>query len=139
MLCAYYDCSCDSHALFAKRQIAKSEDYKKHLNQYMVIDLDITGFISLARKQNKELRNLPELIESIIREELISIYPYLDREKPLMDCMIRCIEKEEKKFVFIIDECDAVIREAKDDESAQVAYLDLLRSWFKNDSFPSEY
>ncbi len=52
------------------------------------------------------------------------------------DLLIRSVEKKEgKPFVFIIDEWDAMIREAKDDETAQKRYLDLLREWFKNGTF----
>lgn len=37
--------------------------------------------------------------------------------------------------MFIIDEWDALIREAKNNEEIQMAYLNLLREWFKNNSF----
>ena len=39
------------------------------------------------------------------------------------------------EIIFIIDEWDAMIREAKDDPVAQEAYLNLLRGWFKNSNF----
>ena len=47
-----------------------------------------------------------------------------------------CVAKgpDGKQFIFIIDEWDAIIREAKEDEEAQTAYLNLLRGWFKNTS-----
>ena len=32
MLCAYYDCSCDSHALFDDKEIARTEGYLTHLD-----------------------------------------------------------------------------------------------------------
>ena len=50
MLTAYYDCSCDSHNLFDDKKIAETKDYEKHLNQYNVINLDITSFISPAQR-----------------------------------------------------------------------------------------
>ena len=34
MLCAYYDKSCDSHALFDGLAISKDETYEKYLNKY---------------------------------------------------------------------------------------------------------
>ena len=34
MLCAYYDKSCDSHALFDGLAISKDETYEQHLNKY---------------------------------------------------------------------------------------------------------
>lgn len=45
------------------------------------------------------------------------------------------MEKTGKKFVFIIDEWDALIREAKDDVVAQKRYFNLLREWFKSNNF----
>ena len=42
LLCAYYDCSCDSHGLFDEKEIAGAEGYLVHLNQYHVMNLDIT-------------------------------------------------------------------------------------------------
>ena len=50
MLCAYYDCTCDSRELFRDKTIAHADDYSEHLNQYHVICLDITAFISEVRK-----------------------------------------------------------------------------------------
>ena len=50
MLCAYYDKSCDSHALFSGYKIAQEESYERHLNQYIVVNLDITDFISEAKR-----------------------------------------------------------------------------------------
>ena len=43
MLSAYYDKSCDSGKLFEKLKIAEDESYKRHLNKYDVIYLDMTG------------------------------------------------------------------------------------------------
>ena len=74
MLCAYYDCSCDSHGLFDDKEIAQTEGYLAHLNQYHVISLDVAGFVSMVKKQHKALGTVPELIEKRIYEELVSFY-----------------------------------------------------------------
>lgn len=55
MLTAYYDCSCDTHDLFADKRIAESENYEEHINQYNVICLDVSGFISEAKRLQKSL------------------------------------------------------------------------------------
>lgn len=52
MLCAYYDKSCDSEALFQGLEIAKDESFHKYLNKYDVIFLDITEFTSDAFIRN---------------------------------------------------------------------------------------
>ena len=44
MLCAYYDKSCDSKALFDDLNISLDASYGKYLNKFPVIYLDITDF-----------------------------------------------------------------------------------------------
>ena len=136
MLTAYYDCSCDSHSLFDDKVIAGAGDYEEHINKYNVICLDISGFISYARREKIQLADVPLVIASALRKEIVAIDPEATNEKSLEDCLIHCAEREDgRPFVFIIDEWDALIREAKDDENAQMAYLDLLRGWFKDTTF----
>ena len=134
MLCAYYDCSCDSRELFDDKEIAKTEGYLRHMNQYHVVNLDIAGFLSEAARVNIPLLNVPNMIADAVYGELIEGYPELEG-KSLTDAMIVCVEKSGKEFVFIIDEWDVLIREAKGDTAAQKKYLNLLREWFKNSSF----
>lgn len=136
MLCAYYDCSCDSHTLFDDKKIAGCDSYAVHLNQYNVIYLDITSFISTAQRESFSLRDVPGNIIKAIRDELSMIIKDLPTGKTLEECLKMCVDQTGgKPFVFIIDEWDALIREAKDDPIAQEAYLNLLRSWFKNGNF----
>ena len=134
MLCAYYDCSCDSHALFDDKEIAKTEGYLKHLNKYHVIHLDITGFISEAARADRPLLDIPNMIADAVCRELTKSWPELEG-KSLTDAMVSCVEKTGREFVFIIDEWDALIREAKSDAAVQKKYLNFLRGWFKNGNF----
>ena len=138
MLCAYYDHTCNSHSLFDDKEISKTERYADHLNKYNVIYLDIAGFISDVTRQNGNIKKVVNKIADSIHSELISEYPELKDKTGLSDCMIAYTEVSGMKFVFIIDEWDAVIREAKDDEQTQKAYLNLLREWFKNGNFTSK-
>ena len=138
MLCAYYDHTCNSHSLFDDKEISKTECYADHLNKYNVIYLDIAGFISDVTRQDGSIKKVVNKIADSIHSELISEYPELKDKTGLSDCMIAYTEITEMKFVFIIDEWDAVIREAKNDEQTQKAYLNLLREWFKNGNFTSK-
>ena len=136
MLSAYYDCSCDSQELFHNKIISRSKSYSAHLNRYNVIYLEITSFVSAANRQSVSLREVPNMIVNTLHDELVSMRPEFPKEKSLTDLLIRCVEQNGgEPFVFIIDEWDALIREAKDDETAQKIYLDLLREWFKNGNF----
>ena len=50
MLAAYYDRTCDSRSLFDQKSIARTKAYQTYLNQFNVIFLDISGFISSVRQ-----------------------------------------------------------------------------------------
>jgi len=134
MLCAYYDCSCDSHMLFDDKEIAQTEGYLTHLNQYHVISIDVTGFLSLAQRKGVPLKDVPNMIVDAVQAELGELYPECIRDN-LTDSLIRCVDRTGRSFVFVIDEWDALIREAKEDSVAQKRYLNLLREWFKNNNF----
>ena len=44
MIDAYYSLGCDSTKLFEDTKIAESSDFKKYMNKYNVIHLDISSF-----------------------------------------------------------------------------------------------
>ena len=114
MLTAYYDCTCDSHELFGDKSIAKANDYEKYINKYNVICLDITGFISEVKRKQESLRLVPNRIADAIQGEL----GVFEVGESLNTSLIRFVSETGKQIVFIIDEWDAMIREAKDDEAA---------------------
>ena len=136
MLVAYYDASCDSHSLFDDKKIAGCESYEKHINRYNVIYLEITSFISQARREGMTLGQVPGLIVKTLSDELDELYPSLSIYKECGKKMTALAEQNGgRKFIFIIDEWDAVIREGAKDPDAQKTYLELLREWFKNGTF----
>lgn len=138
MLCAYYDHTCKSDSLFDDKEISKLNSYEDHRNKYNVIYLDIAAFVSDVRRRDGNIKNVVNEIVEAIHVELVEDYPELKSIKKLTKCMTEYVKLSEKKFVFIIDEWDAIIREAKNDAETQKAYLDLLREWFKNGNFTSE-
>ena len=109
----------------------------EYMNQYHIINLDITSFISSAKRQQQPMCDIPEKIVQAIYHDLITMDPELQEKKnfSLTDSLIQFVEKTGKNIIFIIDEWDALIREAKEDQTAQEAYLNLLREWFKNNNF----
>lgn len=135
MLTAYYGNTCDSHPLFDKYRISKDESYEKYINHFHVISLDVTGFISEARKRGISLQDVPEQISVAIKNDVETQYPELGRGLTLNDALIGLVQKTGKKIVFIIDEWDSMIRETSGDSEAQGRYLNLLMGWFKNNSF----
>ncbi|MBQ7371861.1 MAG: AAA family ATPase [Blautia sp.] len=132
MLCAYYDRTCDSSSLFENYEISEDETYKKHLNQYDVIYLDMTGIIGAAEDD--------KIISFVIRNvtrELCEAYPDIKVQEAFFGTLANAVETIGNKFIVIIDEWDAPIREAKN-EKAQREYLEFLRSLFKNSGVTSK-
>ena len=64
MIDAYYSLGCDSTKLFENTQIAKCADFKKYMNKYNVIHLDISSFWDFYKEN---------LVEKIIELSLIHI------------------------------------------------------------------
>ncbi len=135
MLCAYYDHSCDSHDLFSGKEISGTDRYEDHINRYNVISIDMAGAISKLKRQNGSLNGIVGFVCDGIRKELVEAYPELSKIADVSDCIVKCVDITGRRFIFIIDEWDAVIREAKEDDRTQQSYLDLLREWFKNRNF----
>ena len=132
MLCAYYDRSCDSSGLFEDLEIATEDkyavSYRKHLNKYDVIYLDMTAVIGAV--SNKE-DIVPFVIRNVTRE-LVEAYPQVKVAEAFYDTLANAVSLAGTKFIMIIDEWDAPIREAGDAPKAQLDYLEFLRSLFKN-------
>lgn len=126
MLCAYYDRSCDSSALFKDLEIAVDPDYETHRNQYNVIYLDMTGILLAAKEENKELTSF---IIQVLSRELHESWTELEISADLSDMLARATVSDGIKFIMIIDEWDAPIRETPEQQSR---YLKLLRMLFKN-------
>lgn len=71
-------------------------------------------------------------IENAIMEELRKAYPEVDRQDSLPGTIYSIAEATGQMFIIIIDEWDALFREAKDDVQLQEEYISLLRGLFKN-------
>jgi len=135
MLCAYYDHTCDSHSLFDSYEISKDKDYTTHMNQYQVVYLDMTQVMAEA-DEDSECKDIVAFIRKKITEELLKYYPELEFDSAFSNTLINAVEcskKSEddtpKKFIMIIDEWDAPIRETP---KISEKYLNFLRMLFKS-------
>ena len=128
MLCAYYDKTCNSSKLFDDLVIARDVEingtYRQHLNQYDVIYLDMTNVLGKA-----EPHDIVPFIQNSVTEELLDTYPDLKAGNVFDETLLHAVELTGNKFIMIIDEWDAPIREA---HKFQKAYLEFLRTLFKS-------
>lgn len=93
MLCAYYDCSCDSHSLFDDKEIAGTEGYLAHLNQYQVINLDMATFLSVAQRKGIPPKEVPDMIVDRLLAELTEICPDCTGRREFTDCLVRQVSR----------------------------------------------
>ncbi len=124
MLCAYYDKTCDSHELFAGFEIAKDQTYEKYIGKYDVIYLDMTNLLGKVTPEDL----IPYIIKKV-SEELGSIYPVAAAAGSFDEVLVRTVDHTGNKFIMIIDEWDAPIRETPEIERD---YLKFLRMLFKS-------
>jgi hypothetical protein len=133
MLSAYYDKSCDSRSLFEDLEIASDPSFEEHLNKYDVIYLDMTWFISVA----EDIETVVADVQEKVLGELFQTYPDVKKKSTLSEVLSSICKISGNKFIFIIDEWDALFREAKNDTEIQKKYIQLLRGLFKS-SFTDE-
>ena len=127
MLCAYYCVGCDSAPLFDDLEIAQDGTYRAHLNQYNVLYLDISGFIGEAGARGM----LDAIIENV-SYEIYDVFPGIKEAKTLGNLLNNCVVASGRQFIAIIDEWDTPIRDKAFNAEMQKAYLEFLRSLFKN-------
>lgn len=132
MLAAYYSQGCDSAELFKGFQIECDETYSEHLNRYDVICLNMQRFLIRAKDQR-----MTEYLERVVIEEIREVYGDLfsEKETVLAAVLERIFVKTKKKFIFLIDEWDCVMRERQDSEAMQKQYLDFLRDLLKDQPY----
>ena len=141
MLCAYYDKSCDSRELFRGLEAEKHKSFEKCLNKYLVISIDMTDFTTKYRGE----REIVSLIQHEIMDDIVEVFPdtKIKERDDLMDVLYNINESTGDRFVMIIDEWDAILREMGTDEYITTSYVDLLRRLFKgsgsNDVFAGAY
>ncbi len=129
MLCAYYDQSCDSRSLFEDLKIAKDPSFEEHLNKYPVIYLDMSDFVTEIKDAT-----IVKQMQQTMKEDIHKAYPDVEMKEneSLMSFLIRINDGTRQKFIFIIDEWDAICREFDKQPEVMNEYVDWLRRMFKS-------
>lgn len=127
MVDAYYSLGCDSTKLFEDTRISSSADYKKYMNQYNVIHIDVSTFWDSYKDNIVE-----KIIEYIYKDFKIVFGEELDYQDNISYVLVKIYQKTNTPFVIIIDEWDCVIRNSTDTELVH-KYLQFLHSLFKSE------
>ena len=131
MIDAYYSLGCDSTKLFENTKLSQTPDYKKYMNKYNVIHLDISSFWDNFKE------NIVEKIQEYIVDELKQEFgDKVDFTKMLSVVLMSIYNMTNTSFIIIIDEWDCIIRNSGDEELVH-KYLQFLHSLFKSEESKS--
>ncbi len=126
MLTAYYSRGCHSETMFDGKEISKWDSFKTHLNRYDLIRLDVQWFLSPSRSADTVVSHM----EQCVLKELKEYYPEVS-EPSLSETLAAVKQTTGNKFIIIIDEWDALIRDEAENLTVQEEYIGFLRSLFK--------
>lgn len=136
MLTAYYSRGCNSGQLFAGTLIAKNKEFHKHLNRYDVIHFDVQWCSVNAESVSDTVSYLTKRIMEELRAEFPEVS--LSGQSRVGDALSDIAQATGRKFIIIIDEWDALIRDEADNVRIQEEYIDFLRGLFKGTE-PARY
>lgn len=85
-----------------------------------------------AKKQD-----VTDYLEQVVISDIGEVYGELfsDKETVLAAVLEQIYAKTKKKFIFLIDEWDCVMRERQESEVLQKQYLDFLRNLLKDQPY----
>lgn len=125
----------DASEVFDRMKIAEYPEYKTHLNQHNVIYIDFSKMDDSCSSYQDYISNIKELL----REDLHGAYPQCQfREKgTVAEDLMRIHQKTEEKFVFVLDEWDAVFHASFVTENDQKSFLLFLKGLLKDQPYVS--
>lgn len=130
MIGAFFGKTGKGDNIFCNLAISKEKGYEAHLNRHDVIYIDF----SKAPKGCKSYVQYISRIEDGIIEDLIMAYPDcgIKKDESVWDAFRKIYEKTDKKFLFIMDEWDAVFHMPFISMEDRKEYL-LFLKWFLKD------
>lgn len=130
MVGAFFGKSVDSGRLFDSLAIAGQKNYLDHLNRHNVIYIDFSRMPENCGSYQSYIRR----IQNGLKEDLIQEYPdiALDPAKAVWDNLQMIFEKNGQRFIFVMDEWDAIFHKSFIQEADKEKYLEFLRNLLKD-------
>ena len=137
MLYAYYDVWSASRSLFDGLRIQSSSTFSRHFQRYPVVYLDMTDFVT-----RYNANEVVDHIQSDVVAEVKEVFPNIPyRENSDLADVLYAVASQpyQEKFIMIIDEWDAILREYNADSGVGEKYINLLRGLFKSTNAMSTF
>ena len=133
MRAAYYGKDCESAEIFDKYKIVEDESYRKHLNQYNVIFLNVQNALSRVNTMEEMLQYIQKEVLAELRNQYADKFP--KDENILSAALEKLYSNLREGFIFIIDEWGCVFRNKQVSNEEQTKYLDFLRDLLKDKAY----
>ena len=133
MIGAFFEKHVDSSSLFGGLEIGKSEYYGKYLNARDVIYIDF----SEVPRDCGSYQQYIERIQNGLNRDLAAAYPEfaIGKAHSVWDTLTEIFEKTTHRFMFVIDEWDAVFHMPFITEENTEEYLLFLKSLLKSKGY----
>ena len=133
MVAAFLGRAEETRSTFDQLEIAQSEYYLAHLNQYPVIYMDLS---QIPETCVSYYEYISRVLDSLKRD-LLERYPEMaaDTEMAVWDILTDIFQRTGEKFIFVIDEWDAVFHMSFVTEEDQKAYLLFLKALLKDKAY----
>lgn len=136
MVGAFFSNACDTSDVFDSLQIAETPEYSHHLNKHNVIYIDFSEVDDECGSYDSYITNIKELF----REDLHRAYPdvaFRKEKGTLAEDLKRINQKTGEKFIFVMDEWDAIFHMPFVTEDDKRKYLLFLKGLLKGKSYVS--
>lgn len=130
MVASYFGKAIDSSFIFEHLAIAESPRYREYINKYDVIYIDFSRLPENCQTYEEYINR----IKTGIKEDLLEEFPELElkEEMSLWDILAKIFQKTNRKFIFIMDEWDAVFHMSFISQKERQEYLLFLKNLLKD-------
>ena len=130
MVASYFGKAIDSSFVFEHLAIAKSPVYEEYINKYDVIYIDFSRLPENFQTYEEYINR----IKTGIKEDLLEEFPELELKEgmSLWDILAKIFQKTNRKFMFIMDEWDAVFHMPFISQKERQEYLLFLKNLLKD-------
>lgn len=133
MVGAFFERSVDGSELFAPLQIGSFSGFRDHLNQHDIIYIDFSRMPRDCKSYEQYIGRIQDGINGDLQEAFPELQ--LDIGGAVWDNLQIIFERTKKKFVFVMDEWDAIFHKDFATEVCKKAYMEFLRDLLKGQGY----
>ena len=132
-LVAYYSKGLDSHEIFKGLKISKDATYEKYINQFNTLFINLQRYFDDGTGEH-----FFEVLNKDVIKKISNEFPKVFENKNIVtikEALSEVYQAGYGKFVVVIDEWDMLLRDYGENKSLTDAYINLLRSLFRDEEF----